>query len=209
MNSPRERIKYLRELLKITQAQLAQACNLSLEYIKDIERTNGKNITPRVALILSERIVKTADNKVLLKNASEPLKENETPINREWLVYGTGAMFGGSVYTFTSETDNKTVTLQSGQNLKFFTMLDDSMEPEINKGNFFAVDTTKTRIKDDHIYYIIVDNKKILRQLQNLEFDRLYIKTFKNSEKLSYIVNKKNVEVIGQFYFTVGFYPRF
>lgn len=210
MLSSQERNKKIRKLLNLTQQQFADAVNLSVHYIKDIERKNGKNISVRYAAILADKIVKTPEGIVRLVTNKNPAKDLEQPLSREWVVYGTGPMFRitNNYFEIKSNTDNNIIILQNSDNIKYFTMPDNSMLPEINKGHIFAIDTSKKEIQNDKVYYISTGNKTLLRQIQNIDFDKLLIKTFNNAEELTHILDKKDVQIIGQFYFSC-YFPRY
>lgn len=203
-----EKSKILRELLGLSQSEFAEKLNLTKTYFKDVERLGCKRaFSPRIATILAKNIVQSSDGTVRIVTREKPKQNNEISLSSDWLIYGEEPMFNTAKQIYTIETEDRIFYLQQNQNIKYFTMADDMMLPEIHKGHIFAVDTSQKEIQNGQLYYLIAGNKKVLRQIEELEYNKLYVKTYNMPDKFSYVIDKKEVEVIGKFYFS-GYFPR-
>lgn len=153
------RIKDVRNLLKLKQKDFAIALGVSQSYLCSIE--SGKK-QPNANLIM--RLI------------------NEFKVNSLWLKDGVGPVFNGSEntlyiraaeinedfpeYNFPITKDYVEGTLNTmGEKLVYFTVESDNMEPTLKSGDIVLVDISLNNADQEGLYLFSINSKKIIRRL--------------------------------------------
>lgn len=199
MSEGKDRLKQIRNALGLTQSAFATLLQLKYEIVNNIEGGKQK-LSVRIAIALKDKIVQTPDGRLRIVTEEKPRQSDEAELRMEWLLTGEGEPFDKIlVHTdvFRLEFDNNIINLPHGDNIKFYTMPDDSMSPDFYKDDYIAFDKNNTNIKNGGDYLISVFDECILRRIFKTGKDKFKI-TAINEVFPSFEIDKSEVEVIGK-----------
>lgn len=199
MSEGKDRLKQIRNALGMSQAELDNIMCFKTYTVNSVEGGKQK-LSVRIAIALREKIVQTPDGRLRIVNDEKPRQSDEAELRMEWLLTGEGEPFDktlGHTDVFRLEFDNNIINLPHGDNIKFYTMPDDSMSPDFYKDDYIAFDKNNTNVKNGGDYLISVFDECILRRIFKTGKDKLKI-TAINEVFPSFEIDKSEVEVIGK-----------
>ncbi len=205
----RQRLKDIRNLLGLSQAQFAAKIYYPLSSISAIEAGNQK-LPVNLAYLLQDIIVSDNNNNVRITTQEYPKREDEFSLRAEWLFRGTGKPFdcGEISENFTRLNiklfrENKSSTLSVGDNIIFFQIKDDLMADFFLKYDIIAFDTTKKNITSGGIYLIKMFDEYIVRKLFNIDINSVNVTAINDKIVPTLTVKKNDIEIIGQYSYMI------
>lgn len=176
----KDRIKQIKDLLNVSSKELADAINIPLHQLKDIERGKTASLKPQYAEKIEE--IFHINGWWLLTGKGEMLK-NQNNVNNSNIcannscynidILSLKASAGSGIQNFEIETIGsiqlpKTLfkTPQNQDHLKLIEVQGDSMEPTIKDGTYLIINTNQSNLIDGGIYAIILDDQILIKRLQ-------------------------------------------
>ena len=208
----KNRIKHIRETYNLSQKQLANTINATIDRVKNIENGRVKKLHPEEITALSK----------------------EFNINPQWLLTGEGEMYNktqiidekkgievnyypdvyaaagyGAVNTLIepkkiklAEFILKFFGIKNYKNVDIINVLGDSMEPVFNNGDLVIVERINTldEIKNGDTVIINIDGDVYIKKVEKIPFENKLILKSNNSLYKDIIIDlneHKNIKIVG------------
>ena len=203
------RMKEVRSLLGISQAQLAKELSYSLSSIAAIEAGNQK-IPISLAYMMQDCIVQDSYGKCRIVTPDYPKKDDEVSLNSEWLYRGKGFAFDKTSFNNTKEelkisilAQEKQISIPFGSRVVYYEMNDDTMSPEFKKKDVVAIDTLKTSIISGRYFLVNLYGEHLLRQVFKVDESKYIIKAIQEDVMPRIILEAQNVDIIGEYVYSI------
>lgn len=223
MNS-KDRLKQLREGLRLSQPKFGDALGLKSNTINNIEGGYQK-LSPRIALILKDKIVADPCGRLRIISQSEPQRSNEANLRTEWLLYGEGDPFEkminsesknitiaiksdtvlscGGGYNVIDEKSQEIIQLPKNNDIVFFRVSGDSMQTEFKSGDIVAINTAKTELISGKLYMISIDGDVSFKELHKLGTDKIQVVSYNKDVMPSFSINIYDCKICGMYEYMI------
>lgn len=207
MTEARERFKQLKNSAgALNQRDFAQMIGLKEHTVNAIEKGLQK-LSVRIALHLKQKIVQMPDGRLRIVDEEHPKQHYEASLRTDWLLYGEGEPFEKTINASNGikiplNDDSNLILPVAEQNIMFYTMPDDTMSPEFKKGDFIAVNKTKTDIASGGFYLINYKSDTMFKQLYKIG-DTAVIKSLNQLSVPDYTVPIAELEIVGAYEYLI------